>query len=68
MNKQRIFIEQYDIRPLTPEQALDKIMAASEEDCEGGHVDADDALCGLLLHLGFSDIVEQYLRIPKWYA
>lgn len=61
-------IEMYGITPLTPEQALERIKAAAEHGVEDGHVEADDALCGLLVHLGFTDIVEKYLEIPKWYA
>lgn len=62
-------LEQYDIVPLTPEQALERIKAAAnDEDQEQGHIDADDALCCLLVHLGFTYIVEKYLEIPKWYA
>ena len=64
MNK----IEMYGITPLTPDQALERIKAAKDLGVEGGHVEADDALCGLLVHLGFTDIVEKYLEIPKWYA
>ena len=62
-------LEQYDIVPLTSDQALERIKAAAnDEDQEQGHIDADYALCGLLVHLGYTDIVEQYLEIPKWYA
>lgn len=61
-------IEMYGITPLTPDQALERIKAAADHGVEEGHVKADDALCGLLVHLGFRDIVEQYLEIPKWYA
>lgn len=53
---------------LTPEQARERIKAAAEHGVEDGHIEADDALCGLLVHLGYTDIVEQYLKIPKWYA
>lgn len=62
-------LERYDIVSLTPEQALERINnAAACHGVEEGHVEADDALCGLLVHLGFTDIVEKYLKIPKWYA
>lgn len=61
-------LEQNDIVPLTPDQARERIKAASELGVEEGHCEADDALCGLLVHLGFTDIVEKYLEIPKWYA
>lgn len=61
-------IEMYGITPLKPDQALERIKAAADHGVEAGHVEADDALCGLLVHLGFTDIVEKYLQIPKWYA
>ena len=64
MNK----IEMYGITPLMPEQALELIKAAADHGVESGHEEADEALCGLLVHLGFTDIVEKYLKIPKWYA
>lgn len=62
-------LKEYDIVPLTPAQARELIKAAANnDDQEYGHRDADDVLCGLLVHLGFTDIVEKYLKIPKWYA
>ena len=37
-------------------------------DQENAHVDADDVLCELLIYFGFKEVVEEYHRIPKWYA
>lgn len=42
--------------------------AQSNLDIEMAHSDADDALCDLLVHLGFSDVVEEWKRVDKWYA
>ena len=35
---------------------------------EGDHDEADWLLCQLLKELGFSEIVEVYLKLPKWYS
>lgn len=54
---------------LTPEQALEKLSNDKESgDAEDQHYNADDTLCALLLHLGHSDIVNAWHKIPKWYA
>lgn len=37
-------------------------------DMHGAHVDADDVLCSLLISLGFSDVVDEYHKISKWYS
>lgn len=37
-------------------------------DQEGAHLNADAHLCGLLVALGFKDIVDEYDKIDKWYA
>ena len=37
-------------------------------DTEAAHSDADDVLCELLKSLGYEDVVEAYLEVPKWYA
>lgn len=42
--------------------------AMENEDQETAHVHADDVLCGLLLHLGYDDIVDDFNEMPKWYA
>jgi hypothetical protein len=35
---------------------------------EDGHMNADDALCELLIGLGFDEIVDIYDKVKKWYA
>lgn len=55
---------------LTKQEAmklLDEAMAA-QADPEAAHSMADDALCGLLEWLGYSDVVKAWHRVPKWYA
>lgn len=37
-------------------------------DEEDAHVEADDVLVSLLDSMGFTDLVEAYNDIPKWYA
>ena len=37
-------------------------------DIEGLHAAADDILCEVLNILGYSDIVQAYDDVPKWYA
>ncbi len=44
------------------EQAEDK------GDFEESHEEADKILCDLLISLGHKDIVDEYLKVPKWYS
>lgn len=37
-------------------------------DLEAAHYDADELLCELLNQLGYSDIVDLYNLVGKWYA
>lgn len=65
MEKYKIF----GIQPLTPDQVRERLLQIAQDyDQEEGHIQADDAICGLLLHLGYEDIVENYCKLPKWYA
>lgn len=58
-----------DIQPLTPDECRAIMKKAMEnDDQETAHVHADLALCGLLLHLGYDDIVDNFNEMPKWYA
>lgn len=41
---------------------------AKYKDKEMAHIFADDALCDLLIELGFDEIVNEYNTIDKWYA
>lgn len=55
--------------PLTPDEARRVLLEdAPEAGVEEGHVKADEALCGLLIHLGYEDIVSIWDKLPKWYA
>ena len=44
-----------------------KILAENPDE-EAAHIQADDVLCDILNQLGFEDVVEEYRKIPKWYA
>jgi hypothetical protein len=37
-------------------------------DREAAHILADGLLCQLLTHLGYTEVVEAYEKIDKWYA
>ena len=59
----------HDIEPVTREEAMRLLLEADDwVDREAAHIQADRALCGLLLSLGFDDIVEVFERVDKWYA
>lgn len=54
---------------MTREQALSELKAAqANSDIESAHGDADDVLCDLLRELGYGDVVDAWLQVPKWYA
>ena len=53
---------------MTPEQALNELCHIDNSDQELAHVEADNILCALLVSLGYSDIVAEYDKIPKWFA
>jgi len=38
------------------------------DDTEVAHCEADDLLCELLISLGYQDVVDEYYKVPKWYA
>ena len=42
--------------------------AQKSEDIELAHRDADKALCNFLEFLGYADVVQEYDKVPKWYA
>ena len=46
---------------------LQKCLNLSEEDKEEAHINADDILCEILTKLGYSDIVDFYNIIEKYY-
>lgn len=48
--------------------ALSDALELGKVDPEIAHVNADKVLCELLTSLGFSDVVEEFKKVPKWYA
>jgi hypothetical protein len=48
--------------------ALSDALELGKGDPEIAHVNADEILCELLTSLGFSDVVEEFKKVPKWYA
>lgn len=46
-------------------QLLDEV---DNVDFEGARVRADNALCDFLIGLGFTEIVDIYDKVGKWYA
>ena len=47
-------------------QAMKKAQANGDQ--EAAHNDADNALCVLLISLGYEDVVTEYNKVEKWYA
>ena len=39
-----------------------------QEDPEYVHIKADALLCELLTQLGFSEVVDEYISLPKYYS
>ncbi len=40
----------------------------NSKDPEEDHFDADRVLCDLLNELGYMDVVDEWVRIDRWYA
>jgi hypothetical protein len=57
--------KQIKIAKSIKKQLLSLQEATSREDA---HVAADELLCELLISLGFTEIVEDYAKISKWYS
>lgn len=54
---------------MTREEALEELKELEDSgDPESSHGRADDVLCDLLKSLGYTDVVEAYESVPKWYA
>lgn len=47
---------------------LNKLIYDDDGDKEFNHIKADNILCKLLVSLGYSDVVDTYKQIPKWYT
>lgn len=41
--------------------------AQQDDDTSSAHAEADNVLCDLLTDLGYTKIVEEYRKVPKWY-
>ena len=50
------------------EDYLKRLKECEEYDAESAHGRADEILCELLRELGYSDIVDAYEDIDKWYT
>jgi len=48
--------------------ALSDALELGKGDPEIAHVNADEVLCELLTSLGFTDVVKEFKKVPKWYA
>lgn len=46
----------------------EKLKEIDSYDTESAHAYADDALCDLLVALGYKEVVDEYNKIHKWYA
>lgn len=56
-------------KPMTKTEAIELLRQAQRSpDWEGRHMEADDALCGLLLTLGHADVVEEWEKVRKAFA
>lgn len=42
--------------------------AQTDFDTELAHATADDLLCEFLIFLGYKNLVDQFEKVPKWYA
>lgn len=51
------------------ETALKELKQCQESgDTEIAHSEADNVLCQLLTSLGYDDVVEEYIKVDKWFA
>lgn len=57
-----------DIGRFGMNQAIEKLKECAHEDIETRHMLADEVLCELLKQLGYQEVVEEYEKLPKWYA
>lgn len=54
---------------MTREQAIEELKEQQGSgDWEVAHSEADDVLCKLLVALGYQDVVDEWEKVPKWYA
>lgn len=54
------------------EKIKSKLVEAKKESDSGmadyGHRTADDAICDLLKELGYTEIIQMYVAVDKWYS
>lgn len=57
---------------MTKQEAVEKLQALltgeTSGDTEAMHAEADHILCDLLTSLDCNEVIEAWLKIPKWYA
>jgi hypothetical protein len=54
---------------MTKKEAIAKLKRLREiDDIEAVHGYADAILCSLLVSLGYSEVVDEWTKLPKWYA
>lgn len=47
---------------------MKRAVEISKDDEEQGHGLADTILCDFLKHLGYTEIVDEFKKVQKWYA
>jgi hypothetical protein len=53
----------------TKEKAIEMLRQEQQNfDTEVAHANADAILCKLLISLGYTDVVDEYNKVKKWYA
>ena len=51
------------------EEAIKQLKSEQDNgDWEIAHSNADDTLCELLISLGYLDVVDEWMKVGKWYA
>ena len=55
-------------KELVEKVKLQLLAEVDNSDLECAHSNADDALCELLKGLGFTEIVDIYDKVGKWYT
>ena len=53
---------------MTPVEFAEQMAEVAKQDSESAHMDADMIMCGLLVHLGYGDGVETFLKMRRWYS
>lgn len=55
--------------PMTEDEAIKALKECQNDgDTEAAHSNADDILCALLKELGYQNVVDEWNKVPKWYA